>query len=158
MMIEKLDGVVNVEGLPIVVANFNWSVGFIMEKFIKSLADKKLLAVKCPVCGYVTIPPRIRCPKCASKIKDENIVQVNGTGAVLSYTAAHVKLDGKGNFVDLKEPVIITAVKLDEADSTLCLPLVDGNAEKLRPGAKVQIVWNDPTKGAISDIKGVKLL
>lgn len=158
MTIEKLEGVVKVDGLPIVVANFNWSVGFIMEKFIKSLKDKKLLAVKCPTCGYVTIPPRIRCPKCGSKIKDENIVQVGEKGSVLSYTTAHVQLDGKGNFVDLKEPIIITAVKLDEADSTLFLPLVDSKANKLQPGSAVQVVWNDSTKGAISDIKGVKLV
>lgn len=158
MTIEKLEGVVKVDGLPIVVANFNWSVGFFMEKFIKSLGDKKLLAGKCPVCGYVTTPPRTRCPKCGSKIKDENIIQVGGTARVLSYTTAHVKLDGKGNFVDLKEPIVITAVKLDEADSTLFLPLVDSKGGALEPGAKVQIVWNEATKGAISDIKGVKLV
>ena len=37
-------------------AGFNWSVGFQMERFIKALGKKKILASKCPKCGYTYSP------------------------------------------------------------------------------------------------------
>jgi len=137
-------------------AGFNWSVGILMEKFIKSLADKKLLAAKCPGCGYVYVPPRNRCGKCNTKIEENDLVELSGKGQLQSYTLGVVKLDGSGNFEDLPTPQAIGAVKLEGADSTVFLPLHDADAEKLGKGMQVKILWNDELKGHPTDIKGVK--
>ena len=143
--------IVNVQAIPY-AANFSWSTGFIMEKFIKELANKKILAAKCPKCGYTYVPPRSRCGKCNAKMEEKNLINLSGKGTLVSYTKAYVKLDGAGNFQDLKKPMIIGAVKLDNADSTIFIPLEGIKPSELNVGLKVKVQWRDETKGEISDI------
>lgn len=146
---------IKVDGLPL-GADFNWSVGVLMEKFIKSLGDKKLFGAKCPKCGYVVAPPRTRCMKCNARMGEDDLVELSGKGTIQGRTLANVKLDGKCNFVDLKEPKIIGAIKLDDADSTLFMPVEGADIEKLGIGTAVSIQWSDETKGEIADIKCFK--
>ncbi len=149
---EKKSGVLVVNGLPMVQAQFNWSVGFQMQTFLQTLAKKKFLASKCPECGYVYAPPRNTCAKCYKPMTDKDNIELSGKGKLQGWTTAYVELDGKGNFVDLKKPKLIAAVKMEGANSTLFLPL-EAEAKKLKPGMDVAIEWNSETKGGWKDIK-----
>jgi uncharacterized OB-fold protein len=137
-------------------AGFNWSVGFQMERFIKALGDKKILASKCPKCGYTYVPPRDRCGKCNAAMDEKDNVELSGKGELAGYTTAHVELDGAGNFVDLKKPVIMGAVKLEGADSTLFMPLEGVKEKDLKEGLKLIASWAEKPKGEIPDLKGFK--
>jgi len=143
--------VIRVSGLPI-VAGFRWSVGKTMEKFIKSFADRKILAAKCPKCGYTYVPPRLRCGKCYTKIEEKNLVELPGKGTLIGYTTAHVQLDGKGNFLDLDKPKVIGAIKLEGSDSTIFMPLGEVDLKKVKEGIKVEVVWREETKGEMADL------
>ena len=147
--------IVEVQALPF-VANFSWATGFLMQRFIKELANKKILAVKCPGCGYTYVPPRSRCGKCHAKIEEKNLINLSGKGKLLSYTTVHVKLDGEGNFQDLEKPVIIGAIKLDNADSTIFMPVEGIKPRDLVEGLKVKVQWQQETKGELSDIRCFK--
>ena len=147
--------IVDVQPLPF-VAGFNWATGFLMQKFIKELANKKILAAKCPACGYTYVPPRARCGKCHAKIEETNLINLSGKGKLVSYTTAHVKLDGEGNFQDLEKPVIIGAIKLDNADSTIFMPVEGIKPRDLVEGLKVKVQWREETKGELSDIRCFK--
>ena len=147
--------IVEVQPLPF-VANFSWSAGFLMEKFIKELANRKIMAAKCPGCGYTYVPPRSRCGKCYAKIEEKNLITLSGKGTLVSYTTAHVKLDGNGNFEDLEKPEIIGAIKLDKADSTIFMPLEGIKAKDITEGLKVKVQWREETKGELSDIRSFK--
>jgi len=140
---------------PAFTAQYNWSVGQPMEKFILALKDKKLIAAKCPSCGYVYAPPRNRCGKCAAEIADGDMIELAGRGQLTGWTVAGVELDAAGEFQDRDQPLTIGAVKLEGADSTLFLPLEGVDPDKLKAGLAVKVLWNDETKGAISDIKGL---
>jgi hypothetical protein len=146
-----VSGIVRYEGAPF-VARFGWYAGELMEKFVKSLAEKKLLATRCPKCGYTIVPPRIRCVKCYTKLGEENLVELSGKGKLLSYTVVHTIPDGKGGFTDLDKPVLLGAIKLDEADSTIFAVLGEVEPEKLVEGLEVQVVWREETKGELADI------
>ena len=74
----------------------------------------------------------------------------------MSYTTAHVKLDGEGNFQDLEKPVIIGAIKLDNADSTIFMPVEGIKPRDLAEGLKVKVQWQQETKGELSDIRCFK--
>jgi len=154
MSSERSD-LVRVSGVPYIAA-FAWSVGIPMEKFIKALAEKKLLGSKCPQCGYVYSPPRNRCGQCHTVIGDKDILELSGKGTLLSYTVAHVKLDGAGNFKDLEKPEVIGAVKLDGADSTIFMLLDQAAPKDLKPGLKVEVEWAEQPKGELADLKGFK--
>lgn len=138
------------------VANFSWSTGFLMEKFIKELANRKILAAKCPGCGYTYVPPKSRCGKCYSKIEERDLINLSGRGTLVSYTRAYVKLDGQGNFVDLEKPELIGAIKLDKADSIIFMPLEGVELQDLAEGLKLRVEWREETKGELSDIKCFK--
>lgn len=148
--------VIRVSGLPF-VAGFQWSVGKMMERFIKSFADRKILAAKCPKCGYTYVPPRSRCGKCYAQIKDKNLVELSGKGILIGYTTAYVQLDGKGNFLDLDKPKVIGAIKLEDSDSTIFMPLGEVDSKDLKEGIRVEAVWRKETKGEIADIMYFKL-
>ena len=143
---DNVAGVIRYEGIPF-VARFRWSAGEMMERFIKSLGERKLLAARCS-CNYTVFPPRIRCPKCYAKLSSENLVELSGKGKILSFTRVYFKLDGKGNFVELEEPEILAAIKLDGADSTIFAKIC-GDAKE---GAEVEVVWGEETKGELSDV------
>jgi len=151
----KKSEIVEVQALPFVAA-FSWSTGFLMEKFIKELANKKILAAKCPGCGYTYVPPRSRCGKCHAKIEEKNLITLSGRGTLISYTTAHVKLDGNGNFQDLEKPEIIGAIKLDKADSTIFMPLEGIKPKDVAEGLKVKAQWREENKGELSDIRCFK--
>lgn len=152
---EHKEDIVRVEGRPF-FAGFNWSVGFQMEKFIKSLGKKKILASKCPACGYTYVPPRNRCGKCSAAIDDKDIIGLSGKGTLEGFTIARVDLDGAGNFIDLKEPRIIGAIKLDGADSTIFYQLEGVKPKDLKEGLKLAADWKEKTKGEIPDLKSFK--
>lgn len=148
--------IVDVQGLPF-VAGFNWSTGFLMQSFIEELANRKILGAKCPDCGYTYVPPRSRCGKCYAKIEQKNLITLSGKGTLVGYTTAYVELDGKGNFGDLKEPGIIGAIKLENADSTIFMPLEGIKPRDVTEGLKVEVQWREETKGELADIKCFRL-
>ena len=152
---EKKSEIVDVQTLPL-VAGFNWSVGFLMERFIQSLAKKELLAARCPTCTYTYVPPRSRCGKCHAKIEEESLIPICGKGTVIGYTTAFVTLDGQGNFSDVKVPQIVGAIKLDNADSTVFLPIEGVTPNDVKEGMNVEIQWRKQTKGELADIQCVK--
>ena len=154
-MIEKEPQAIDVQSLPF-AAGYNWSVGSFMEKFIKALGKKEILASKCPKCGYTHVPPRLRCVKCDAKIEDKDILKLSGQGNLLGFTKAYVQLDGSGNFQDLDEPRFIGAIKLEGADSTIFMPLADIKPDDIKEGIKVQVELQKKTKGEIADIKYFK--
>lgn len=154
-MIDSGEEVLPVKGLPL-SAGFRWSVGELMERFIKELGNRKILGGKCPRCGYTYVPPRVRCGKCYAKIGAENLTELSGRGVLEAYTTAYVELDGNGNFRELDKPKLIGAVRLEGADSTIFMPLVEVDPDKLTEGVEVEVVWREETKGEIADIRGFK--
>jgi len=148
--------VIQVSGLPI-VAGFQWSIGKMMERFIKTFADKKILAAKCPKCGHTYVPPRSRCGKCYTQIEEKNLVELSGKGTLIGYTTAYVQLDGKGNFLHLDEPKVIGAIKLEDSDSTIFMPLGEVDPKDVKEDIRVEAVWRKETKGEIADIMYFKL-
>ena len=144
--------VVRIRGMPF-VAGFRWSVGKMMERFIKTFADKKILGSKCPKCGYTYVPPKSRCGKCYTGLEEENLVELSGKGDLIGYTRAYVELDGKGRFLDLSKPKVIGAIKLEGSDSTIFMPVEEIDPKDVKEGMKVEVVWREETKGEIADIK-----
>lgn len=144
-------GVVRYEGLPF-VARFKWNVGKIMEEFYSKFAEKLIYASRCKRCGYTVIPPRIVCPKCGTRMDKSNLVEVEDRGVVLGYTVVRKKLDGRGNFVELDNPEILAAVKLNGADSQIFVRLDEVKVEEMKPGMEVVAVWAEKREGKPSDL------
>ena len=52
----------------------------------------------------------------------------------------------------MEKPEIIGAIRLDNTDSTIFMPLEGIEAQDMAAGLKVEVQWRDETKGELADI------
>jgi uncharacterized OB-fold protein len=87
----------------------------------EALKQNKLLGLRCPSCGAITVPPKTVCRQCASP--DMEITELNGTGRIRTFTTVYVAAEGREKEV----PYVIVLVELDEG------PWIMGNLGDLDP-------------------------
>ena len=63
---------------------FNYAVGMHGSKFFEALKNKKILAIKCPKCGKVYVPPRRVCGPCFEEMTE--FVEVGPQGSIGTFT------------------------------------------------------------------------
>jgi uncharacterized protein len=130
---------------------FTWSVGNWMEYFFDGMKEGKLRGSKCPVCGRVSLPPRMVCEVCMVKMEDWVDLPLEGT--VVSFTKASVKVGANGKLEDLAAPEIIAAVKHDGADTCIVGRLEGSDASV---GMKVRAVIDSGAENALDRLSGYK--
>lgn len=64
------------------------SAPFTIDQFYKFLAQRKLMAGKCSLCGKIHLPPRPLCDNCYSQTFEW--LEIQGKGKLLTYTVIHV--------------------------------------------------------------------
>ncbi|MFZ5573513.1 MAG: SCP2 sterol-binding domain-containing protein [Thermodesulfobacteriota bacterium] len=143
--------------------NQRFATGPVMGKFLKALRDKKILAIKCPVCGRLQSPPREVCAIC--RVRNTEWVEIGPKGEMrmleycyyaspapltgetreTPYGAIGILLDGcKGEevFWHLLRPDQLKKVKMG---------IVLG--DKVVHGTRLRPVWSEKRTGSIDDIK-----
>jgi uncharacterized protein len=128
---------------------YNYRVGRPMETYLRGLAEKKILGVRCPKCRRVLLPPRSACGACATR--PDEWVEVPGTGTLENFTVAHVTIE-KGEIRDLTEPAVVGMIRLDGADSLLTARVEGIPPGGVRTGLRVRAVWKDPPEGTLHDL------
>ena len=91
------------------------------KEYNEALKQDKLLGLKCKECGWITVPPKMVCGKCANSELD--IVPLKGNGKIQTFTTVNVASEGRSNEV----PYIIVLVELDEG------PWIMGNLIDIDP-------------------------
>ena len=131
---------------------FEWSIGKHGSKFLTELRDnKRLMGIRCPKCGKVSVPPRNVCGDCF--VAQDELVPLSGEGEVTTFTVLNF------GFVDpetgRQKPVPYTwaFIKLDGADNSFIHYVEETDLEKLRIGMRVRVVFEEERKGALLDIK-----
>ncbi len=131
---------------------FEWSCGKYTSKFLMELRDnKRIVAIRCPKCNKVFVPPRNVCGACFVPLDD--IVELSGKGTVVTYTVLNF------GFVDpdtgRQKPVPYTwaFINLDGTDNTFIHYVEEVDPEKLHVGMRVQAVFEEERKGHLLDIR-----
>jgi uncharacterized OB-fold protein len=75
------------------------------EAFVDYLQRGKVMTTKCTVCGTVTFPPKMHCPKCRSS--EVEWVEIKETGELVAFTTVMYGPAGFENHV----PYTLAAVK-----------------------------------------------
>jgi hypothetical protein len=143
--------------------NQRFATGPVFGKFLKSLKDKKILAVKCPECGRLQSPPRETCAIC--RVKNTEWVEIGPKGEMrmmeycyyaspdpltgetreTPYGAIGILLDGCKDeevFWHLLNPKQLDQVKMGS--------VFHG---RVKHGSRLRPVWNENRTGSIEDIK-----
>ena len=135
-------------------AEYDWSVGPAMARFLEELKKGKIIGRKCPKCGKVYVPPRMFCPECFTPTT--KWVYVKDTGTVNTAVVSYISAD-RGH---LGEPVVIGVIHLDGASPMMGFvhKIKDVSPEDVKNmkvfGLRVKAVWKPENErtGSITDI------
>lgn len=130
--------------------HYLYTLGVAGERFFREIYDNgKLYGAKCPVCDLIYVPPKMYCERCFEELKDWQ--EVVNKGSVVTYTVAHIDLDG----ARLEEPVILAMISIDGAHGGLVHILDEVKPGDVKIGMKVEVVVKDKADraGGIHDIK-----
>lgn len=104
-------------------------------RYLRGLAEGRMLGQRCPVCGKVYIPPRGACPADGVPTTDE--VELPGAGTVTTFCIVNVPFAGQR----VKPPYVAAQVLLDGADIPLQHLILGCPADEVRMGMRVEAVW-----------------
>jgi uncharacterized protein len=105
------------------------------SRFLRGLADGRLLAQRCPVCGKVYIPPRGACPTDGVPTTDE--VELPDRGIVTTFCVVNVDYPGQR----VSAPYVAASVLLDGADIPFQHLILGCDPDEVRMGMRVRAQW-----------------
>jgi uncharacterized protein len=105
------------------------------SRFLRGLADGKLLGQRCPACGKVYIPPRGACPTDGVPTTDE--VELPDHGTITTFCVVNVPYPGQR----VTPPYVAAAVLLDGADIPFQHLVLGCEPSEVRMGMRVRAFW-----------------
>ncbi|HEV2243598.1 MAG TPA: OB-fold domain-containing protein [Streptosporangiaceae bacterium] len=105
------------------------------SRFLRGLADGKLLGQRCPACGKVYVPPRGACPTDGVPTTDE--VELADRGTVTTFCVVNVPYPGQR----VTPPYVAAAVLLDGADIPFQHLILGCEPGEVRMGMRVRAFW-----------------
>ncbi len=138
-----------------VAIDYRYTPGLAASRFLRALADGRLIGQRCPVCGKVYVPPRGSCP--TDGVPTDEEVGLADSGAITTFCIVNVPFAGHA----IEMPYVAASILLDGADLAL-MHLVRGvAADQVRTGMRVRAVWRPreewgPTLENISHFRPVE--
>ena len=138
---------------------FKESAGLRLSRFFTALRDEaKILALKCPKCQRVILPPRPVCGFCRVTVgeKEEDWFVLGDEGTVVSFQVATEREIDRVTGRVVGQPNPCGFIRLDGGDDWTILPhyLEMTDIDKLQRGMRVRAVWRprNERRGRMSDI------
>jgi uncharacterized OB-fold protein len=118
------------------------------SKYLRALADKRILGARCGECDKVYVPPRGSCPTCGVPTEGGE-VEVEHSGTVTTFCIINIPF---GN-MPFDPPYCAAAILLDGADQPI-FHLVRGiDVHEVRMGMRVRAAWADELGPTLESIK-----
>jgi uncharacterized OB-fold protein len=105
------------------------------SRYLRGLAQGRLLGQRCPVCAKVYIPPRGACPVDGVPTTDE--VELPDRGTVTTFCVVNVPFAGQR----VTPPYVAAHVLLDGADIPWQHLILGCRPDEVRMGMRVEAVW-----------------
>jgi uncharacterized OB-fold protein len=107
-------------------------------RFLRGMAEGRLLGQRCPSCRSVYVPPRGCCPTCAVATEEE--VAVADTGTVTTFCVVNIPFEAQS----VPVPFVLASILLDGADVPIYHLVLDVPAHEVRMGMRVRALWRPP--------------
>jgi uncharacterized OB-fold protein len=115
---------------------YNYTPGFARSRFLRGLADGKLLGERCSRCGKVYVGGGSgACPR--DGVPCDEIVELPDTGTITTFCVVNLPFAG----MTVEVPYVSAAILLDGADIPLNALIQEIPADQVRMGMRVQAVW-----------------
>ncbi|CAG0948032.1 hypothetical protein ANRL1_04847 [Anaerolineae bacterium] len=116
---------------------FSYAAGEAASRFLIALRDEiKIYGTRCPGCRRVLVPARSFCPRCF--VVTSEWIAVGPAGTLIAFAATR--------------DFPLALVRLDGADTALVHRINAANADALRIGLRVVLVFAETRAGNILDI------
>lgn len=108
------------------------------SRYLRGLAEGRLIGQRCPACGKVYIPPRGACP--TDGVPTEEEVELPDHGIVTTFCIVNVPFLGQR----ITPPYVAAYVLLDGADIPFLHLVLGCAASEVRMGMRVRAAWKPP--------------
>ncbi|MGH3646701.1 MAG: Zn-ribbon domain-containing OB-fold protein [Micromonosporaceae bacterium] len=105
------------------------------SRYLRGLAEGRLLGQRCPECAQVYLPPRGACPTDGVPTAEE--VELPDRGVLTTFCIVNVPFPGQR----IKPPYVTGYILLDGADIGFLHQVLECPAEEVRMGMRVEAVW-----------------
>ena len=130
---------------------YNYPAGETATRFFAGLRERRILATRCSASGLSYLPPRAYCERAFEPC--DGWIEAGREGTIEAATIVSAAFENLP-----PPPYAIAYVRLDGVDTAL-LNFVGGlalddpaaAARRLRPGARVRVVFKDAPEGRITD-------
>jgi hypothetical protein len=114
---------------------YRYAAGVATSRFLRGIAQGRILGQRCPGCLKVYVPPRGSCPRCALPTEEE--VAVSDKGTVTTFAIVRVPSEA----IRVPLPFASVHVLLDGADVPFFSVVQECPLEAVRIGMRVQAAW-----------------
>jgi uncharacterized OB-fold protein len=105
------------------------------SRYLRGLAEGRLLGQRCPSCAKVYLPPRGACPTCGVPTTEE--VELPDRGTVTTFCIVNVPFAGQR----ISPPYVAAYVLIDGADIPMLHLILGTPADQVHMGMRVEAVW-----------------
>ena len=105
------------------------------SRYLRGLAEGKVIGQRCPACHKVYVPPRGACP--VDGVPTTTDVELPGVGTVTTFCVVNVPFQGQR----VPSPYVAASVLLDGADIAFQHLILGCDPAEVRMGMRVRAVW-----------------
>lgn len=117
--------------------DYQFTAGAAASRFLRGIADKRILGERCPICKKVYVPPRGACA--TDGVPTTEQVELAQKGTIISFCVVNVEFYGSV----MEIPYCTANIQLDGADLPLMHLIQEVPADKVHIGMRVEAVWVD---------------
>jgi len=116
---------------------YQYTAGGATTRFLRGIAQKRILGERCPRCGKVYVPPRGSCP--SDGVPTAEQVELPHKGTLTSFCIVNVQFYGQ----EMEVPYTSGLILLDGSDLPLMHLLQEVDVADVHIGMRVEAVWVD---------------
>ena len=119
---------------------YNYTPGSASSRYLRSIAEGRIVGQRCPNCEKVYVPPRGSCPTCAVPTAEE--VELAHTGTVTTFCVVNLSF-----YKEIEPPYVCASILLDGADIALFHLIQEvPEGREVTMGMRVEAVWVDKSE------------
>ncbi len=115
--------------------DYRFTAGAATSRFLRGIAEGRILGERCPVCAKVYVPPRGACP--TDGVPTAEQVELAHRGVVTSFCVVNVAFYGSS----MELPYVSALIKLHGADLALMHLIQECDPAAVHMGMEVEAVW-----------------
>ncbi len=115
--------------------DYSFTAGEATSRFLRGIAERRILGERCPVCTKVYVPPRGACP--TDGVPTAEQVELPHSGTITSFCVVNVAFYGQA----MEIPYVSALILLDRSDLPIMHLIQEVPADEVRIGMRVEAVW-----------------